>query len=993
MDKKINFSGVTAVPSDYNCSDDDLAVSLNVSNVVAKGNLTADYPASSIGTVPSNWTFLCLHTSNEINNYIFYDGTKLHCCTDYDSTTKTWKTIADFGVGVVDGLDIYKASSVGYTLIVLTSDGVYYFLWKNNAYISLGNSMPECPISFGLQGAPKVYPENGWYSAGSVATSDRWGGTIASGIRPFPSDSSADIRSEVTTLIMGQVQKYIADNVTSQGKFIFPFFVRYAYRLFDGTLIKHSAPILMIPTSGPVPWVVQKDLNETTVRFNSVNIKIFSVPCELDYKILISYSELEMIKNWKDIIRSIDVFISAPVYTFDASGKCPGFLIMNATKDGYGNDEYNNMFTLSKSFRTILDSSGNIVHEGFGFVDSSSYEKYSYYQKTKLLNLWPLYYDNEAIPNLNRTDTTDYDDNARVFGLIPLPELSDSDLNTKLEDASTFYFLSSIPIEDIAIEDRKKVKFYSGHLNTLVNKEQMSDDYDSHDKLIPLTSMVYNNRLHLANITKVLFDGFDPASLVCFSDGQIYYNYADVTKDVTEGTTTKKVNIGISVSAAIATGVMEKATYLTVQLSIDSKEFVLKKPFSVNIISDDIFYIYQPNINAKKIFITSVMNGNYQSEEKLKAHSFLNGAYYFNNFISVDYDEQTVVPSATSNNRIVLSNRLYVSRVDNPLSFQASNIYRVGNGKILSLSSANKALSEGQFGVYPLYVFTDEGVWAMMLNGEGTYSSIHPVSRDVLFKYLFTYNSASPICQLDSAVAFITSRGIIIIEGSHTTCISDILDGPAFDITQLPHYTELLSAASLTLASVPTIRFREYLSGASITYDYAGQRIIAFNTAYPVAYVYNLRSKTWSTMQCNFQNVTNSYPDTVLQTIPYVSADGSAKLCDIINLSEPDYTASLTALVITRPLKLDAPDILKTVSDIIARGVFSSGKVSCVLYASRDMLTWMLVDSSVTHYLLRMRGTGYKYFRLVLIAKSLSRNDSIDSASLRFEPRETFKLR
>ena len=54
---------------------------------------------------------------------------------------------------------------------------------------------------------------------------------------------------------MGYVSKFIRERSVDRGMFIYPFFIRYAYRLYDGTSYMQSAPILMIPSSGVTPHV------------------------------------------------------------------------------------------------------------------------------------------------------------------------------------------------------------------------------------------------------------------------------------------------------------------------------------------------------------------------------------------------------------------------------------------------------------------------------------------------------------------------------------------------------------------------------------------------------------------------------------------------------------------------------------------------------------------------------------------------------------------
>ena len=97
-------------------------------------------------------------------------------------------------------------------------------------------------------------------------------------------------------------------------------------------------------------------------------------------------------------------------------------------------------------------------------------------------------------------------------------------------------------------------------------------------------------------------------------------------------------------------------------------------------------------------------------------------------------------------------------------------------------------------------------------------------------------------------------------------------------------------------------------------------------------------------------------------------------------------------LLITRPLKLQAPDVLKTVDTIIQRGLFPIDSVSTVLYGSRDLLHWHLVASSRNHYLAGFRGSPYKYFRIAALA-TLAPDQDIHGASVQFTPRYTDKLR
>ena len=90
----------------------------------------------------------------------------------------------------------------------------------------------------------------------------------------------------------------------------------------------------------------------------------------------------------------------------------------------------------------------------------------------------------------------------------------------------------------------------------------------------------------------------------------------------------------------------------------------------------------------------------------------------------------------------------------------------------------------------------------------------------------------------------------------------------------------------------------------------------------------------------------------------------------------------------TRPFKLDMPDVMKTIDTIIQRGNFRRGNVKQILYGSRDLVNWFPVYSSVDHYLRGFRGTPYKYFRIALKC-SLTDDESLSGMSVQFTPRYT----
>ena len=127
----------------------------------------------------------------------------------------------------------------------------------------------------------------------------------------------------------------------------------------------------------------------------------------------------------------------------------------------------------------------------------------------------------------------------------------------------------------------------------------------------------------------------------------------------------------------------------------------------------------------------------------------------------------------------------------------------------------------------------------------------------------------------------------------------------------------------------------------------------------------------------------NSYPEAIA-----ISADNKAVNMSVYDEGTAQSPTTVHALVMTRPLKLDMPDILKTVDTVIQRGMFRKGHVKTALYGSRDLYNWQLVYSSTDHYLRGFSGTPYKYFRIALFAELL-KEESIYGCSIQLTPRET----
>lgn len=899
MIKDIKYSGYSAVPSDYECPDGELGVALNLINEDgAMSGIGQPTLEIDCGGVKRFDEVLYIHKTSAFKHYITYtDGAVSWFEQIGDNITlpQSLKSIAKD--------DVRQITSVGNTLIILAPDGIHYFLWKGDdaAYLYLGTHLPECPLSFGLQGE-FIGSESFTINFERITWESEF-------CNPF-SDSN---KESITSQVLAKVNKFIAEESTSKGKFIFPFFVRYAYRLYDGTLTMHSAPILMTASTDITPEAAILHVGGSkSDRAENCDITLYMVRQTLDYAV-IHASRIEELKKWGDIISSIDIFVSKPIYTYDQNGKCTRF--ENAqTSDTYG------VFKLTNQT-----------------ASTTTYPKR--YQRHKMHNVYALHTNNfETIYRYR----------------VALPKKSQDAIKEEIRNTSQFYFLESIKIDNLKTE-RTPITVKEDYLETLVTREVMSDDYDSHDILIAESAYVYNNRLNISNVKKRLYDLYNTAGMMQFTDGYVGF-WSDMSPtyfDTTGGYT------------------------VYFHIKQDGKELIVggESGILAGAYYHPLTFLFYPNINAFKATIVTWYGLPTVYEVPLEKHGLLNGAFYFKGWENPSQGGE--YRSYASPAIVDLPNKVYTSEVNNPFFFPVTGINTVGTGKILAIATAAKALSQGQFGQFPLYAFTDEGVWAMEVSSTGTYSAKQPITRDVC-------TNPAGITQIDSSVLFPTDRGIMLISGSQTQCISDTIntDTP-FDIMALPGMKELhtklghIDTDTHPDKCLPIAPFNLFLKECGMLYDYVHQRIIVFNKSYTYAYVYSLKTKLWGMMYANIKSGINSYPEALA-----VDADGN-----LVNFSA-NNSEHIGGLLVTRPLKLETPDILKTMDTVIQRGFFKKGHVQSVLYGSRDLINWHLVWSSKDHYLRGFRGTPYKYFRIALLC-NLDADESIFGASLQFTPRQT----
>lgn len=989
MIKELQYKGYSTASSDYECSDGQLALSLNL--ISEDGQLKPILPPKEEIVLPADSVLMYVHETAYYKHTIYKETKIIDGVSSYrifarykNGDGNCNEIIISPNLNQYKELNPYKITAIGNILILLSEDSTDFYLFKDYKYNYLGNKLPEINLSFSLNGFPLLYS---LYDKNKKLIELTLDENIFKDSN-FGYDKTTfneGNKKKITEYVMAAVNKFIQEQTIEKERFLFPFFVRYAYKLYDGSTTMASAPILITPTTIGQPLVFLHSYNYGNKK---AEFDIFMTTAQLQYRFLKS----DDFSNWADIIKSIDVYISKPIYGYKQDGDIEQFIDTSGTeKDtpyhntfigrmaNYGKDHASNPDHHDRHQKMLIES--NIVE--IGYWDTSICMK-----STEWLyqDVYTIYFNGGVVEKGANLEKPRF--------LLKMPTLPrELALEKEIDSTYLFYKVASIDPykENLDGSEFKTLQISEDTLKSLVSRETLADDFMTHDRRIFGDCFEYNARVNTFSLKRRNFSGFLAQSMFQHIDARMSLSYVreegleddDFKAVLTFHEPTKYEILTVveegsnrNVVRSAYTGALPMATFCNTWdvNDIDTKHKKLSWPS----------FFYYPNANAKKMIICNEFtddSGNKSFKAvysiSLTQHEYLNGAFARLDFRSSrPYFEGIYKPEEINTIVEEGKNKILTSEVNNPFLFPPSYVTSVGDGEILGISTAAQALSQGQFGQFPLYAFTTDGVWALQVSDKGTFSSRQPISRDVC-------TNKESITQLDQSVVFATDRGIMIIEGSKTSPITDAIftNGP-FDVTSLKHIDVLHKRIGhKNDTCIPTLPFNTYMKGCRMAYDYAHQRIYVYNPEYSYAYVFSLKSKMWGMVEHNFSYSINSYPDTKI-----VTKDNM-----LLNLSsnKEDYRCGM---FITRPLKLDSPNVLKTITTIIQRGHFQRGDVSTVLYGSRDIYTWHLIWSSKDHYLRGLRGTPYKYFRIAASAR-LNDGESIFGASVNFEPRHTNQLR
>lgn len=871
MKEKVVISyakGITHSPSDLLCSDGELEECVNLE--VKEDELVPMEMPMKLGFSLEDGERL-VHIHN------IKTGPKNYFTLNSLGTLSAFHVVGGekrtYNFGLNCG-EISSIQSIGNTVVVYTSTTPYYILYKGNEYKYLGSSIPEIDLSFNLSGSFELGEEF------EIST-------------PNASKETEEFQETVVPALVAKANLFISEKSIENNKFMFPFFVRYAIRLFDGTCIHHSSPVLMCPSTKSNPHCVCiRGVRDTDMKDRTYKCQIGGMVSSLEYNVLGSDAD---ISNWSDIISGIDVCVSRQIYTYDQNGTRFG---EPSISEFVG--KYNNKYSI--------------------WVLNSILKKESTLQPG----------DQEYLSDLY------------------LPSRRLDDIYDEIASTSLFYKFSFIGTNDLYTGNSNEL---AGVLSALEVGETLSDDYMTHDILIPKSSFVYNGRLNVSNITRKLFNGYRVDSMVPMikdnpSDGfdYLYLEYGSFY------------------------------AYVYIRNANGGEDIIVRSPLSSYGGLYAPFFFY-PDTDAYKMVIVN-SSGSRSAYITLSEHSGLNGAYAFNGF-SPTFFIGSYENFYTTENVEVMPNKLFTSNVNNPFHFPLEGIYTVGSGEILGMTAVTRPISQGQFGEFPMMMFCSDGNYAMRVDEQGFYSAISPIQEDIVL-------GSDKITPMENSIMIITKKGMMLTSGGEMTKVAPQMDGGVLNTSNLEGVDTTNSVFSNIIEKTSDkLGFLSYLYGSRMAFDYASNRILVYNPDKSYAYIYKFDNGTVTKLIINngAKIVTSviDYPDTIIQ-------DETGALYSLY--TKEDVSSNETqqnGFMLTRPLKMGGAMSMKAVKQLMS--IATHGKDSYVkylLFGSNDNNTYYKVSSRF--------GKPYKYYRVAIYTNLLPK-ESLSGTVMTIEERRIHKLR
>ncbi len=1008
----IQFKGIRHTPSDITGQDGDLLECVNLIHENGEMKPLEMPEKTAHRGFYSNDTLVAVHNLTDGKKFVYAVYNQVITYIHIKNENEEDNDVLINGV-VGRGIpheEIKWAETIGNTLIIGTDKSIHYALYKNGQYKWLGDKLPQ-PVfrvdfsrnNVGYEGTcineddPQIYtltPDGNTIEGGGLAL---YLGDEHGSIGSLWFDAAlCNTKNENKKIFRDGLRSRIATVIglsKKDNKFLFPFFFRYAVRMYDGNYAMHSSPILMIPSSLKCPllsyftlreseetgeegWVAYgRDGTLSDPKFYQIADEAMQArPMGLNYYFAGWYDSDgnyldDGVSDWDDIIKGVDLFLSSQINSYDDRAW----------------DDLNNVPTSFKAFYGYIYSGWDV--DGF----------YGHcYTNNQLIRWWDIYTNNNSL-DFNYLTTLNYiKDSAASPSYyaggfftryrIDLPSLSAQQMMEKIKETHLFYRVKQYDTDELSrlggwtFFDNEVEQ---GTLERLETLPTLPDDYVSRHRMVGNVNYNYNQRLVLGNIKL---------------QSPLWYENVN---------TFNSNNYDLSICFEIEK--QEKTIYVRWDKPIVDDYGIGEKDFG--------HYIYYPDPDCKRAVVEIKNDKGVVVATKtipMHEHIGLSGAYALMPDLQSLYESYSTFQDGemhdTSDDRYYqMPNTIAMSTVANPFHFPASNFKDIGRTKVLGIAANVLDVSSGQWGQYPLHIFCGDGIIALAIDAEGKMGRIDAVSADVLREPRGL--SQPTLIQTNQMLVFLTQRGVMAIAGTKPQVVSLAMEGRHFNpMTELADVDYHVGAfANLITRTSDATSFRDFAASGFLAYDYAHNRVLLLRSDKDYQYVLSMNTMLWS-KQIVYTNLpsfqldeipSNTLPEQrsnpLLDVVPIYAAvnnytemylqDTDSYLYKTMDVQGENSVKQIYqyGYLVSRPIRFGT-DEYKTLVRVLHRYTHyaSMSFVKWAVYGSRDGVKYGRINT--------LRGMSYQYF-IFVVYTYLKPNERYSYMSVEFEPRLTNKLR
>lgn len=979
----IKFNGgIIHTPSDVSPVDGDLNECINL--VPSDGELKPlempqkIFPNGGVGGVVA-----AIHKGTWGKHFI-----KVH---NYNNTIWFLDENMQFIKSFTSDSAILWVQCLGTYVCVGTENDIIYFQYKNGGYLTTINPHP-IEIDFRPSDS-KIYQ----YKGSTTLSITDFDGITKQGIPCVPHLTQDTMGIHVSTDNLQSTWQTIIDHIKTQivttimdtkrdKRFVFPFYVMYAIKLKTGKYIMQSRPILILPSTdkNPILMYYACDGESYGHTLTPVTGYYYYPKFVLNPKIAISASKLQLRINSDDLswlrssdeVESVDIFLSLQHWSYNESNMTTSWLLQ---EDRYihplNNADDDNFYgeTHSMSTEKIFNKFASGVHDQKIHIDNA----------TVIISSGNIAY---------------YVSKKGRFGI----DLPSTKIEEKLLSDGNFYKIKSIKPQDfynlaISNGDYFDFDFDEDDLINLETQPGFDNATISYSKLCSRVAGIYNSRLVLANINK------NDEDFLNFSN----YDTQNFITDIE----------------------------LKFLISSDNNQQTIHISGIKASLSRFIDYIYAPYNKCQHCYMkVKINNIDTYYKVDMTQHDSLNGTYYFNKFKDFQYFLNNATPIQAwewnslqdTNSDSLMPNLLMMSDTASPMSYNINNAVEVGAGDILNVAANTIPMSEGQYGQYPLIVFTNSGIHAVGISNDGSFTGISLVSSSDTLMGSPGLGQPNVISDGQS-LYFITKRGLMEMRGLQVRCVSEVLNGGTWKYSDYRdcanpnqgkvQYQNIVMLFGDGIKNSQT--FNQAVSDpnnpAFLAFDYKHNRILVTNPSLRAHWLYSITDHKWCKMIFNdnykvddksaIQNISQMMSSGLINVKnPNDAVDGrdivsavfdwnasylqtsDGELWDLMGApDENDDAYYKYGFIASRPIRLGS-DEHKSIIRLLHRERINSQ------YGFRGMRLYGSVDGIRFYEITSLRGASYKYF-VVLIYTCMKANERYSYMSVEFDEKFQNKLR